>query len=213
MQTRSTAQHSIVHVVDDDPAVLESLSWLLRSRDVPFKTYSSALDFLADFVPDTPGCLVLDVHMPGIGGLELQEQLKAASISIPIVFISGHSDVPIAVRAMKHGAIEFLQKPFDQAALSDAIARAFVVDRQWRDSAVAEAEFKTRFDSLSLREREILGQLLEGYSAKEIGRNLSISPRTVEYHRNNILGKMNVRSLLSLVAFVGGRLAQPDGTD
>lgn len=206
MDENARGQSPVVHVVDDDPGVLESISWLLRSLDIPFKTYVGASDFLRDYVPERGGCLVLDVRMPGMGGLELQEHLNSAAVDIPIVFISGHGDVPMAVQAMKFGAVEFLQKPFDQRSLLDAIDRAFALDRRRRQAADHESDVATRLDSLSQREREALRLLLDGLSAKEIGKKLSISPRTVEFHRNNILTKMNARCLVSLAASLGSHL-------
>lgn len=194
---------AVVHIVDDDPVVLESIGLLIMSVDLPYKTYSSAADFLtANQAGINNGCLILDVRMPGMGGLELQDFLNTAKLEIPIIFISGHSDIPIAVRAMKHGAIEFLQKPFAQDDLLDAVNNAFSMNRQRMDEASASEDIDGKLKLLSPRELEISYLLVEGLSAKEIGKRLAISPRTVEYHRKNVLEKTNLRSVVSLAGLI-----------
>lgn len=194
---------AVVHIVDDDPVVLESIGLLIMSVDLPYKTYSSAADFLAATQAGiNNGCLILDVRMPGMGGLELQDFLNTAKLEIPIIFISGHSDIPIAVRAMKHGAIEFLQKPFAQDDLLDAVNNAFAMNRQRMEEASASEDIDGKLKLLSPRELEISYLLVEGLSAKEIGKRLSISPRTVEYHRKNVLEKTNLRSVVSLAGLI-----------
>lgn len=193
---------AVVHIVDDDPVVLESIGLLIMSVDIPYKTYSSAADFLATNQAGINGCLILDVRMPGMGGLELQDFLNTAKLEIPIIFISGHSDIPIAVRAMKHGAIEFLQKPFAQDDLLDAVNKAFALNLRRMEEISASEDIDNKLKLLSPRELEISHLLVEGLSAKEIGKRLAISPRTVEYHRKNVLEKTNLRSVVSLAGLI-----------
>lgn len=199
----------MAYVVDDDPAILESTGWLLRSLDIPCRCFSSAGDFLATYQPEAPGCLILDVRMPGMTGLELQDVLAERGQPIPIIFITAHGDVPIAVRAMKSGAVEFLPKPYAQEDLSQAIRRAFAMALQQQRRSEAGDDLEGRLAGLTPREREILRLLIAGKSAKEVGKLLHISPRTAEFHRRNILEKMNADSLICLAAQVGTRLEGP----
>lgn len=206
MQSAPIASHPVAYLVDDDRYVLAAVSLLLNSAGIPFKAYRGAREFLEDYIPGSPGCLLLDVNMPGMTGPELQAHLKSIDADIPVIFLTGAGNVCTAVQAMKSGAVEFLQKPVFKEELLDAVARAFALDGRRRKSAYNEAALGARLDALSPRERETLKLLLEGRSAKEIGKLLEISPRTVEYHRNNILAKMEARCLVTLAAQVGRRL-------
>jgi len=188
-----------VYIVDDDEAVRSSLRLLLKSVAVPVILFSSAQEFLEAYQPDAPGCVLLDVRMPGMSGLELQEQLNYRGAVIPVVFITGHGDVPMAVEAMRHGAFDFLQKPFRDQDLIDRVQKAFAKDAANRQQFSELERVRERFASLTGREREVLALVTSGKANKVIAADLGVSPRTVEIHRARVMEKMEVRSLAQLV--------------
>lgn len=190
----------IVHIVDDDEAMRDSLRFLLESLQVPVRTHASARDFLSAYNPGQSGCLVLDVRMPEISGLQLQEELAQRRIWIPIVMITGHGDVPMAVRAMKSGAFDFLPKPFNGQDLLECVQRALAADASHRQEDVQRRAAAEQLRLLTSREREVLNHLLGGKSNKLIARQLTISVKTVEVHRRNVMEKMAARSVAELVA-------------
>jgi len=192
-------EESIVFVIDDDPSIRETLEDLLQSVGLAVLVFGSPQEFLATERPDAPGCLVLDVRLPGQSGLDVQRLLTASGIDLPIVFISGHGDVPMAVQAMKAGAIEFLTKPFRDQSLLDAIQAGIERDRIHRREAVVLADLRTRFDSLTEREREIMALVVIGRLNKQIAATLQVSEMTVKVHRGNIMRKMQANSLPELV--------------
>jgi len=187
-----------VLVIDDDPALRESVGRLLRSVGLDARLFASVPDFLESERPDGPTCLVLDIRLPGRSGLDFQRELAAAGIQIPIVFITGHGDIPMSVQAMKGGAIEFLTKPFRDQDLIDAIQLGLARDRARRENENALGMLRARFDSLSPREREIMIQVVQGRLSKQIAHDLGVSENTVKVHRSNLMRKMSVRSLPEL---------------
>jgi FixJ family two-component response regulator len=187
-----------VLVIDDDPALRESVGRLLRSVGLEARLFASVPDFLKSDRPNGPTCLVLDIRLPGQSGLDFQRELAAADIQIPIIFITGHGDIPMSVQAMKGGAIEFLAKPFREQGLIDAIQLGLARDRARRESRNALDTHRARFDSLSTREREIMIQVAQGRLSKQIAHDLGISEATVKVHRSNLMRKMSVRSLPEL---------------
>ena len=191
-----------VFVVDDDAAVRHALSMLISSVGHAVQTYADAQSFLDAYVEDQPGCLVLDVRMPGLSGLELQDFLIESGIYLPIIFVSGHADVGMAVRAMRHGAFDFLEKPFQDQSLLDRINEALRHDREIRQQGEAEQAVKKRIDKLTGREREVMGRIVNGAMNKVIAADLGVSERTVEIHRGRVMEKMAARSLAELVRMV-----------
>jgi FixJ family two-component response regulator len=192
-------QPPIVYVIDDDASVREGLQDLLRSIGLMVRTFGSTRDFLSSDCPDVPACIVLDVRLPGTSGLEFQRTLMNSGIHLPIIFISGHGDIPMSVQAMKFGAVEFLTKPLHEQALLDAIQAAIERDRAQREAAKVVAELRQRFDSLTSREREVLTLLITGRLNKQIAADLDLSENTVKVHRSQITRKMRARSLVDLV--------------
>ncbi len=190
---------STVFVVDDDQAMRNSLKWLIESVGVQVESFSSADDFLAQYQPGRSGCLVLDVRMPGMSGLELQEHLAERSIHIPVVIITGHGDVPMAVRAMKAGAIDFIEKPFNDEVLLDAIRRAIAYEEQQRSFHNEHLQIKQRLANLTPREHEVMEMVTDGKSNKEIANILGVSAKTIEAHRARVMEKMQAGSLAELV--------------
>jgi two-component system response regulator FixJ len=188
-----------VFVLDDDASMRDSLRWLIQSVGLPVEAYSSAGDFLEKYDRERPGCLVLDVRMRGMSGLELQEELVRRGISVPVIVVTGHADVPMAVRAMKAGALDFLEKPFSDQALLDRIQRAIEIDREARRSRDERADVLARLAVLTRREREIVDLLVEGKANKEIAAELGLSTRTVEGHRAHIMDKVGATSFAELV--------------
>jgi FixJ family two-component response regulator len=191
--------NATVFVVDDDAAMRDSLKDLIRSVGLRGELYASAQDFLRSQRPDVPGCLVLDVRMPGLSGLDLQRRLTEAGVSVPIIFISGHGDVPMTVRALKAGALEFLTKPFRDQDLLDAIQQALDRDCQARDERAATEAVHRRFASLTPREREVMAKVVAGLLNKEIAAELRTSETTVKTHRRQVMEKMGANSLPELV--------------
>jgi FixJ family two-component response regulator len=194
--------NSTVLVVDDDPHLRDSVGRLLRSVGMNAQLFGSISDFLDSALPDGPTCLVLDVRFPGQSGLDLQRELVAAERVLPIVFVTGHGDIPMSVQAMKSGAIEFLTKPYRDQDLLDAIQLGLSRDRAWRENEMALAAIRARFGTLSPREREIVIQVARGRLSKQIAGDIGIAEATVKVHRSRAMRKMNVRSLPEL-----GRLA------
>jgi Response regulator len=187
-----------VLVIDDDPALRESVARLLRSLGLDAQLFASISEFLASDAPDGPTCLVLDVRLPGHSGLDLQRELAAANRELPIIFITGHGDIPMSVQAMKGGAIGFLTKPFRDQDLLDAIQVGLSRDRARRENEKALAALRQRFASLSPREREIMIQVARGRLSKQIAGDMGITETTVKVHRSRAMRKMNVRSLPEL---------------
>lgn len=191
-----------VFIVDDDEAVRSSLRLLIRSVGLQAQAFASARDFLDAYDARHPGCLVLDVRMPGMSGLELQQELNQRGATIPVVFITGHGDVPMAVEAMQQGAFDFLQKPFRDQDLLDRVQRAMARDAESRASMAARSEIVTRLASLTPRETEVLRLVTRGKANKVVGAELGVSQRTVEIHRAHVMEKMHAGSLAELVRMV-----------
>jgi two-component system, LuxR family, response regulator FixJ len=188
-----------VFVVDDDEAMRDAMLGLLESVDIPAQLFSSAAEFLAAFDPRREGCLLLDVRMPGMSGMELLEKLKSGGAMLPIILITGHGDVPMAVRALKHGAFDFIQKPFNGQELLDQVNAALAFDRKNRHRSSEMDTLRNHFEALTGREWEIMELVVAGDSSKVIGKKLGISSKTVDIHRSNIMKKLNVRSVAELV--------------
>jgi FixJ family two-component response regulator len=194
-----TEHAAVVFVIDDDPSMLRSLASLLRSVGLEARVFSSAPEFMRAQRPDAPGCLVLDVRLPGMSGLAFQQELAKAGIALPVIFITGHGDVPMSVRAMKAGAVEFLTKPFDDQLLLDAIHGAIERDRERRRTAAQLAELQARFRTLTEREREVFKLVIAGRLNKQIADDLSLSVVTVKVHRAHVMRKMLAKSVVDLV--------------
>jgi FixJ family two-component response regulator len=194
-----TEPRPLVFVVDDDASTRETLSSLIRSVGLQVKLFGSAQEFLKDPQPDVPSCLVLDIRLPGMSGLDFQRKLVDSNISIPIVFITGHGDIQMSVRAMKAGAIEFLTKPFRDQDLLDAIHAALEKDRERRRRDAEVAELQTRFASLTPRERLVLPLVVSGLLSKQIAAEIGTSEATIKVHRSQLMRKMGAKSVADLV--------------
>jgi FixJ family two-component response regulator len=188
-----------VFVVDDDAAVRDSLVMLLESVGQRAKAFASAADFLAGYDPEQPGCLVLDIRMPGMSGLELQERLNAIGAILPIIFVTGHGDVPVAVKAMRAGAVDFLQKPYNEQELLDRVHQALTADGQRRRELGGRDAIVARFERLTPREREVLELILDGKRNKNVASALGVSQRTVEIHRARVMEKTGATSFAHLM--------------
>lgn len=199
----------LVYIIDDDEAVLDSLGMYLQTAGCKIVSYASAQLFLDSYHADMCGCLVLDVQMPTISGLGLQEELLAIGSTLPIIFITGHGDVPMAVQALKAGAFEFLQKPFDNKILIEQILQAFELDARNRLVLQQQMEIKQRLQSLTPRETEVLDYIINGKATKVIASELSLSQRTVEIYRANVMQKMQVRSVAKLVRMLSDFRVNP----
>ena len=190
---------AIVFVVDDDSSIREAIKSLISLEGLRVETFGSAQEFLRNERPDLPGCVVLDVELPGLSGLDLQRELAAHGVKLPIIFITGYGDIPMSVRAMKAGATEFLTKPFRDQDLLDAIQQALERDRAARQHSRETADLRKRFDALTSREREVMGLVVAGWLNKQIGFELKISEITVKIHRGRVMNKMGAQSLAELV--------------
>jgi len=205
----------VISVVDDDAAARSSLRLLLKSLGLAATAYNSAAEFLASYDPQQPGCLLLDIRMPGMSGLELQEELNRRGTILPVIFITGHADVPMAVEAMQHGAFDFVQKPFRDQELLDRVQRAIAKDRLIRDQLRCQDSIRQRLESLTPREHDVLDLVTTGAPNKIVAYKLGISPRTVEIHRARVMEKMNADSLAQLVHMtldVGARSETKDAS-
>ena len=202
-----TKEEPIVFVVDDDVSVRNGLKRLIRSVGLEVETFASAEEFLDHDHPDKPSCLVLDVRMPGLSGLDLQEELAAQGLEMPIIFVTGHGDVRMSVRAMKAGAVDFLEKPFDDQDLLDAIQGAIERDRLAREEHAEVADILRRIESLTPREYEVFTLVITGMLNKQIAAELGASEKTIKVHRARVMQKMQVVSIAELV-----RLAEKAGT-
>jgi len=189
----------IIFVVDDDAAVRHSTEMLIRSMGLRAESFSSAAEFLEDFDPQQPGCVILDIRMPGMSGLELQGHLRERDAAIPVIFVTGHGDVPMAVKAMKAGAVDFIQKPFRDQELIDRVHAALDQDKEQRRQDADRAKIEARIEALTTRETEVMGLVVDGKPNKEIAFDLGLSPRTVEIHRARVMNKMKAASLPDLV--------------
>jgi FixJ family two-component response regulator len=189
----------VVFVVDDDLSVREGLSSLLRSVGLRVELFASAAEFLSASLPAVPSCLVLDVRLPGLSGLDFQAELAKSNIRIPIVFMTGHGDIPMTVKAMKAGAVEFLTKPFRDQDMLDAVQLALARDRSQRESETMASDLRSRFDGLTQREREVMALVTAGLMNKQVAAEFGVSEITVKFHRGNVMRKMNARTLADLV--------------
>lgn len=191
-----------VFIVDDDQAIRTSLKWLIESVGMNAETYASADEFMRNYYPGRAGCLLLDVRMPGMSGLELQEHFIEQDIRIPIIIITGHGDVPMAVRAMKAGAVDFIEKPFNDEQLLESIRNALNLDSEQRSEQAERAKIAALLDHLTSRELEVMEMVTDGKSNKEIAATLGVSAKTVEAHRARVMEKMEASSLAELVKMV-----------
>jgi FixJ family two-component response regulator len=194
-----TEPEAIVFIVDDDPSVRTSTERLVRSFGLRVQTFASAQEFLDSQRPDCPACLVLDVRLPGLSGLDLQTELARAGVQIPIIFITGHGDIPMSVQAMKAGAVEFLTKPFSRRALLNAIGTAIERDRAAHRARREAADLRERYAQLTPREREVMALVVAGILNKQIAGELATTERTIKFHRAHIMEKMQADSLAELV--------------
>jgi two-component system, LuxR family, response regulator DctR len=195
---------SIVHLVDDDEAIRDALGWLMRSRGVASQAWSSAEAFLDDYHQEMDGCLVLDVRMTGMSGIELFDRLLALGCSMPTIFLTGHGDIPLAVQALKKGAFDFIEKPCNDNELVDRVIAALQLNHEQRRHAASTASIETRLRSLTTREREVMERILAGQYNKVIAAELDIAMRTVEVHRARIFEKMAVKSAVELAQLLAG---------
>lgn len=198
-ETESKDTLGVVYVVDDDEAVRDSLQWLLEASSYRVATYDSAEAFLAGFNPDAIACLILDVRMPGMSGLELQDELLARKLNLPIIFITGHGDVPMAVSTMKKGAVDFIEKPFDQTALKALVERMLAHAREAAAAAERQRLNEALLARLTPREQQVLERIVAGRLNKQIADDLGISIKTVEAHRANIMDKLRANTVADLM--------------
>ena len=211
-QSDALPEIPIVIVVDDDPEVREALSSLFRSVGLEPRLFGSTAEFLQHELPEAPSCVVLDIRLPGVGGLDFQAQLTKANIHVPIVMMTGHGDIPMSVQAMKAGAVDFLSKPFRDQDMLDAVTTAIERDRKRRESEKAVAGLRRLFETLTAREREVMVLVTAGLMNKQIAAELGVSEITVKIHRGHTMKKMGARSLADLVRMaevLGIRRAQP----
>lgn len=188
-----------VFVVDDDAAMRDALVQLLEIAGMQVEVHADGPAFLAAYRPDRAGCLVLDMAMPGMTGLQVQAELRTRGLAIPIVFLTGNSDIPMAVRAVQAGAVDFLEKPVDGDKLIERVGRALHLDQEWRQAEALSLAVQQRYERLSTREREVMDLVVTGLTSKDIARKLDISPRTVEVHRSHVMYKLGASNLADLV--------------
>ena len=193
------AEQQRVHVVDDDPSARESLCWLLKTEGIPTRDFDSAEALLDSWSDSWRGCLTIDIRMPGKSGLQLQQELEALGNIMPIIILTGHADVPVAIRAMKAGAFDFLEKPYTDGELLRSICDALALDRERERSAAEKAAVRAQFERLTDREREVMSCVVEGLTNKSVADRLGISEKTVEIHRARVMRKTGSRSLSELV--------------
>jgi two-component system response regulator FixJ len=210
---RAAQKGPLVYLVDDDDAIRDSLGLLLRSVGLDCEVYASALEFLGAYDPTRHSCLVADIRMPGLSGLELQQRLNEQHSELPVIFITGHGDVPMAVNAMKSGASDFIQKPFRDQDLIDRIHKALAKDRERRASRAEEDAIRERLATLTPRETEVMKRVVRGQANKVIALDLGVSQRTVELHRARVMRKLKMRSLADLVSTVGKVLVRDEASD
>jgi two-component system response regulator FixJ len=194
-----TASNTCVMVVDDDSGVRNAMRTLLKSVGLNSQVFASAQEFLTGYNPSQAGCVLLDIRMPGMSGLELQQELNLRGATIPVIFMTGHGDIPMAVEAMQHGAFDFLQKPFRDQDLLDRIQKAIVRDAKLRKALGEHSRIRAHLETLTEREREVLDLLILGKQNKQIAQDLGVSPRTVEIHRARVMEKMDAQSVAELV--------------
>jgi FixJ family two-component response regulator len=206
-----TMGHPTIYIVDDDPDMRESLRWLLKTVGLRTVAFSSAAEFLRGFQGGGPACLVLDVRMPETSGLDLLEEMTARGLRMPVVFITAHADVPMAVRAMKSGAVEFLEKPFNGQVLLEKVQRAVKDDAERLARQADLDRARARLETLTEKEREVLGMIQDGRPNKEIATRLEITPRAVELRRASLMKKLGVRSLPELLRLTIGYETAPEG--
>jgi FixJ family two-component response regulator len=208
----AAAEEAMVFVVDDDESMREALGSLFRSVSLKVETFGSAADLLRSKLPDVASCLVLDVRLPGVSGLDFQAELGKANIHIPVIFMTGHGDIPMSVQAMKAGAVDFLTKPFRDQDMLDAVAAALERDRKRRQDEHQVADLRVRFEGLTEREREVMGLVTAGLMNKQAAGELGLSEITVKIHRGHVMRKMAARSLADLVRMaevLGFRRSKP----
>ena len=192
-------EQPVIFVIDDDPSVRDALDSLLRSVELKVQLFGSAQEFLDANRPDAPGCIVLDVRLPGRSGLDFQHDMARSRVHLPIIFITGHGDIPMSARAFKAGAIEFLTKPFRDQEFIDAVMLGIAQDRVRRKNISNSADLQKCFDSLTPREREVMALITEGWSNKHVAAELKLSEATVKVHRGHVMRKMGAKSLADLV--------------
>ena len=210
--TRAAQKGPLVYLVDDDDAIRDSLGLLLRSVGLDCEVHASALEFLGAYDPTRHSCLVADIRMPGLSGLELQQRLNEQRAEVPVIFITGHGDVPMAVNAMKSGASDFIQKPFRDQDLLDRIHKALARDRERRAQRAEEDAIRERLATLTPRETEVMKCVVRGQANKVIALDLGVSQRTVELHRARVMRKLKMRSLADLVSTVGKVLVRDESS-
>jgi FixJ family two-component response regulator len=201
----------VVLVIDDDESMREALRSLFRSVGLRVEAFGSAADLMRTALPDVPSCLVLDVRLPELSGLDLQTELLAAGVRVPIIFITGHGDIPMTVQAMKAGAVDFLTKPFRQQEMIHAVTRALALDKKRRSEATSTSELRQLYESLTAREREIMALVSAGMRNKRIAADLGISEITVKVHRVHLMRKLQMRSLADLVRMADQLGIRPEG--
>ncbi len=189
----------VVYVVDDDQMVRESLEWLLQSVKLPVRLYEQGMAFLEDYTPGTPGCVVLDVRMPGINGMDLHRMLRERDPDIPVIIVTGHADVPMAIRAMKNSAFDFIEKPYNDQHMLERVQAAISHHRDVQSQKEESVLLSERFDELTPRETQVMQAVLRGHANKRIAADLGISIKTVELHRTHVMSKLGLRTATELV--------------